>query len=446
MTRRGCEASSTEPSTGRGNLPASGDDHHHRCRPARGAPLCLPPFALPDGSQTRYDRSVNLPPRKNRRAAGKARSKNRAPKTPPPPEGTNTTAGSGRLTRRVRMEILVPALLCVGVVIVTVLAVVTGNRSSADNPPDAGLLSRRAGNQTPSSNPQNPSETIEWFGTWYPPILPEREQAILEGRIASLKQRVPPILVLSTVLDNPEARRRIRSAGRAAVEGVWPREIWRGDEVRSVVSELVDGRPVFVHDDATVHVDPKLMGPALTIGFAYHPITDQFSCAEEAILGWSERALRATLVHEATHLVFTREYLALSGLERRELMVLEKGCSDIALALRVLNEAIAYRNEALWHAAQPGEGPADTPRKAMVYAMALAAERRDKAKLVEYVGFLRNYAEAALPPPLRRDAPKRLDCGPPAVLRGKSRGKVVRPSDPAPEILVPFLEALGQKP
>src|SRR5262249_20612931 len=141
-------------------------------------------------------RSVNLPPRKNRRPADKARSKRRAPQTPPPPERANTTAGSGRLTPRVRMKILVPALLCVGVVIVAVRAAVTGSRSAPDNPPDAGLLSRRGERPTPSSNPQRPSGTIEWFGTYYPPILPDREQVMLEGRIALLKQTVPPILVL----------------------------------------------------------------------------------------------------------------------------------------------------------------------------------------------------------------------------------------------------------
>jgi hypothetical protein len=187
------------------------------------------------------------------------------------------------------------------------------------------------------------------------------------------------------------------------------------------------------------------MGEDVEIGFTYRPVEDKFSASVNAIFVWSDSALRATLVHEATHVVFTRKYLALAGFEPRELMLLEQGCSDIAIAMHVVNEAMAYRNEALWYEGQAGGKPPDTERKARVYAMALDAERGDESKIMTFARYLQNYAEAVMGPGLRRSAPKRVDCGPPIAFRGKRQGNVVLPSDPAPAILVPFLDALARE-
>jgi hypothetical protein len=81
-----------------------------------------------------------------------------------------------------------------------------------------------------------------------------------------------------------------------------------------------------------------------------------------------------------------------------------------------------------------------------MYRMAVGAERGQQATLLEYTRYLLAYAEAKISPNERRSSPTRTDCGPPPMLRGNNRGKVVIPSDVAPEILVPFLDALAREP
>lgn len=129
-------------------------------------------------------------------------------------------------------------------------------------------------------------------------------------------------------------------AAQAIIDSVEVQDSWSWHEVQAVVRGIGTTYPLveFAHDE----VYPGLFA-------RYVSYEECFVIASAEFSRLSVEEVAETLVHEATHAVFGRHWKNESGFTRDELVLLEMRCAELSAPLRIMNEGLAWSNQAAWH-------------------------------------------------------------------------------------------------
>ncbi len=193
---------------------------------------------------------------------------------------------------------------------------------------------------------------------------------------------------------------------------------------------------------------------------SYFFYTDVVKVRPEAIADHTLVQLAAILVHELTH---RSEFLALrerTQFTRDELLFLLLVCDDYARRHKLADEIVAYRNQVAWTLAAVPSWQTGFGRLAWLsenepsiddsgYIWLLGSLSRDMSerRSIGLYGMAweetDRYGREFGSRLLEDFKPRPLVCGPPAIIRGPSRGRYEDPAFYDPEISVPFLCANG---
>jgi len=175
----------------------------------------------------------------------------------------------------------------------------------------------------------------------------------------------------------------------------------------------------------------RVMVPAI----AYYEVRNgNLYVLPDKIKGFPVEFIAGLLVHEATHAVEIGKAVSISGFTREELFALFTVCGDFGRMLAFSEEALAYRNSALWELAWPKAQDVEAPESAR--ELMISARRWVAGDLEAAGSFARALQMIASIGRLQVD---QVQCEPAPIVRGPRSGQLFFPSDIAPEIIVPLL-------
>lgn len=229
---------------------------------------------------------------------------------------------------------------------------------------------------------------------------------------------------------------RLREAVELALSVSAPSGAWRWADVRATLREL--GRLIRLR-----RASGSMLDPAVT-DINYGMLFDEL-VLRDGIEDVDVEQLAAAVAHEATHAVFARVLWDSLGMRASELNILVLLCNDTDFATRIVSEAIAYLNQALFMDRRPNGGALidEHPEQAVLHAALRASA--DPAQARAFADSVRDYSTRTAAPYVERANTDfgRRDCGPPIALRGARRGMYVLPTDAVPDLDASLRDALA---
>lgn len=279
---------------------------------------------------------------------------------------------------------------------------------------------------------QEPARPAHWLPDRPFPARPPTSIDIVrwEEELRHLRGRALPPAEERPLTDQ-SAIQVIEEARRSILAHPLPPGLWMPAEVRAVVAAVGERYPL-------VAVLPEQRRERTTLIMSFYMAHGFFAVHTENVVRMDVDLVAGYLVHEATHVVFFNRMVAQSGFTPLELMAVNQSCYDINLVMTVVSEALAHANQSVWTFRRPNPDLTDNE---FVQDMMLAArERRSNPEAMRL--FKRGmffYSERQLE--LHSQQPDQF-CGPPVMVRGPGRRNYFAPSDVAPEIANPILDAL----
>lgn len=149
------------------------------------------------------------------------------------------------------------------------------------------------------------------------------------------------------------------------------------------------------------------------------------------------------LVHEATHTVFAHRLDRESGFSRDEQAWLEMRCSELRSPFRILNEGLAWSNEAIWHKLrhQGRISPSAHPDLDRMLREASDATMNVPGAIDRFAQELVAYSEHVERNTRDRHPERDRRCLPLVALRGPHAGEWFSPADINPSFALPLFRA-----